>query len=139
MTNRLALCLALLIAFTIGLAAVENSQTYGPLTHSPAFQLRVTYNAVFTVPVILTEAQTGSYTAACHSKRADLAVRVAANPENYAPIFAAHLVTTSAVTSAGALTGSLSAGTLDSPITDAAMFSAISAAWSTVSGCITNP
>lgn len=137
--KRILFTLVVIVLFSGALFAVENSQTFGPLVTSPVFRMRVSYNAAFTAPVILTEASTGSYTAACHTLRANLAARVASNPESYSSVFAAHLVTMSAVTSAGTLTGTSAAGTLDSPITDAAMFSAISSAWSTVAGCITNP
>ena len=130
-------------AFAVVLASVallaDTSQTYGPLSGSPAFQSRVTFIITQEAPVILTEAQTGTYTAACHTLRANLAAQVARNPSSYAPIFASHLVTNINVTTAGALTGTLVAGTLDSPVTDAAMLAAIASQWSTVAGCITNP
>jgi hypothetical protein len=132
-----AVVLALLLA---GIAvSADTSQTYAPLKGSPLFQSRVAWTIAFTSPVILTEAATGSYTASCHTLRANLAAAVARNPDAYAPIFASHLVTMSAVTTAGALTGTLTAGTLDTPATDAALFSAVTAVWSTVAGCITNP
>lgn len=138
MTKRLSLAFVAALLMAVSLSA-DTSQTYGPLAQSPAFQSRVTWTLAFTAPVILTEAATGSYTAACHTKRAELAAQIARNPSAYAGVFAVHLSASSAVTTAGALTGTLTAGTLDSPITDAAMFSAVSAEWSTVAGCITNP
>ncbi len=145
MLKRFALAFlsALTVAVGIAILAVslsaDTSQTYGPLAQSPAFRQRVSWMLAFTSPVILTEAATGTYTAPCHTKRAALAALVAANPDGYAGIFASHLAAAAAITGAGALTGTLAAGTLDTPANDATVFSAVSAAWSTVAGCITNP
>lgn len=136
--KKLTLALVVAVLMVVGLSA-DTSHTFAPLAQSPLFRSRVTWTIAFTTPVILTEAATGSYTAACHTLRANLAAAVARNPDSYAPIFASHLVTMSNVTTAGALTGTLTAGTLDTPATDAALFSAVSAVWSTVAGCITNP
>ena len=130
---------ALLLSGGLRLLATEASQTYGPLAASPQFRMRVTYIIVTEAPVVLTEAGTGSYTAACHTLRANLAASVARTPDGYAPVFAAHLVTNINVTTAGALTGTASAGTLDTPATDAALLAAVAAQWSVVAGCITNP
>ena len=138
--KRQLLFVVLLMCLCVGpLMAVENSVTFGPLIQSARFHLRVTYIITQQAPVIETEAATGSYTAACHTLRANLAAAIARNPDSYAPIFAAHLVTNINVTSGGALTGTLAAGTLDTPATDAALLAAVASLWSTVSGCITNP
>jgi hypothetical protein len=115
----------------------DTSQTYGPLAQSPLFRMRVAFIIATEAPVILTEAGTGSYTAACHTLRSALAAGVARNPDGYAPIFASHLVTNINVTTGGALTGS--GNTLDSPASDASLLAAVASQWSTVSGCITNP
>lgn len=137
MRTRFLFTLILLVVLGAGLAAVENSNTYMPLVGSAQFTSRVSYITAMESAVILTEAQTGTYTAACHTKRAALAATVALGPAGYAPVFAVHLATNINVTSAGALTGS--GQTLDSPITDAAMLAAVASLWSTVSGCVTNP
>lgn len=133
--------LAVLVAALLSMVALhaDTSQTFGPLAQSTLFLTRVTFITTQQAPVILTEAATGSYTAACHTLRANLAAALARNPPSYAPIFASHLVTNINVTSAGALTGTLAAGTLDTPATDAALLAAIASQWSTVAGCITNP
>lgn len=128
---------ALVLASTSLVA--DTSQTYGPLAQSPLFRMRVSFIIATEAPVILTEAATGSYTAACHTLRAGLAAGVARNPDGYAPVFASHLITNINVTTGGALTGTLAAGTLDTPATDAALLAAVASQWSTVSGCITNP
>lgn len=117
----------------------DTSQTFSPLILSTQFLNRVTFIVTTETPVILTEAATGSYTAACHTLRANLAASVAKNPSAYSTIFAAHLVTNINVTTAGALTGSLALGTLDTPASDASLLAAIASQWSTVAGCITNP
>jgi hypothetical protein len=119
--------------------SADTSQTYGPLAQSPLFRMRVSFIIATEAPVILTEAATGSYTAACHTLRASLAQGVARSPDSYAPIFASHLVTNINVTTGGALTGSSSAGTLDTPASDASLLAAVASQWSTVAGCITNP
>lgn len=137
MKRILTVCLVLILT-VVGLSA-DNSQTYMPLVTSPVFTNRVQYILAQEAPVILTEAATGSYTAACHTQRAALAVQVAKGPAAFAPVFAVHLATNINVTTAGALTGSAAAGTLDSPVTDAAMLAAVASLWSAVSGCITNP
>lgn len=121
------------------LFAIENSDIYMPLVQSPVFTARAQYILAQEAPVIQVEAQTGTYTAACHTLRARLAVQVAQNPANYAPVFAVFLATNINVTTAGALTGTSAAGTLDSPVTDAALLAAVASLWSSVSGCVTNP
>lgn len=113
----------------------ENSLTYGPLAQSPQFRLRVSYALVEEAPVVLSEANS----VAGHTVRANLAAAVARDPNSYAPVFATHLSAHINVTSAGALTGTLAAGTLDTPATDAALLSAVAALWSTVAGYIVNP
>lgn len=138
MRLRLSLAVLFAIMLAIGVSA-DTSQTYGPLTKSPQFLLRVTFIVTQEAPVILTEAGSGSYTSSCHTLRANLAAAVARNPDSYASIFAAHLVTNVNVTSGGALTGTLAAGTLDTPATDAALLASVASLWSTVAGCITNP
>lgn len=135
-TFALALLAALLV--TTALLA-DTSHTFGPLKDSPTFRSRVNFIITTQAPVILAEASTGSYTAPCHGLRANLAAAVARDPGSYAPVFAAHLVTNINVTTAGALTGTAAAGTLDSPVTDAAMLAAVASQWSTVAGCILNP
>lgn len=138
--KRLALALLFVLAGALTAAAVENSVTFMPLTQSTQFTNRVAYIIAMEAPVIETEAQTGSYTAACHTLRANLAASVARNPADFsARVFATHLVTNINVTTAGALTGTVSAGTLDTPATDAALLAAVASLWSTVAGCITNP
>lgn len=136
--RRLVLALGMAVLLAVGLAA-DTSQTYGPLAQSPVFRMRVSFIIVTQAPVILTEAQTGTYTAACHTLRANLAAAVARNPDGYAPVFASHLVTNINVTTGGALTGSTAAGTLDTPASDASLLAAVASQWSTVAGCITNP
>lgn len=113
----------------------ENSITYAPLANSPLFRLRVSYVIAQEVPVVLAEA--GSV--AGHTLRANLAAAAARDPTGYAPVFATHLSTNINVTSAGALTGTASAGTLDTPATDAALFAAVASLWSVVAGYIANP
>lgn len=137
--KRIALVLSLMIVTSVGLFAVENSNTFFPLVQSPVFTGRVQYLIVKEAPVILTEAATGTYTAACHTKRAALAVSVSQNPASFAPVFAVHLTANINVTGGGALTGSASAGTLDTPAIDSSLFAAIDSLWSTVAGCVTNP
>lgn len=119
------------------LFAQQNSVTYSPLLYSQRFTDRVTYMITTEAPVIETEAATGTYTAACHTLRANLAAAVARGPQSYVPIFAAHLVTNINITTGGALTGS--GLTLDTPATDASLLAAIASLWSTIAGCITNP
>lgn len=139
MIKRAAIAVLFAGLVGVGLAAIENSVTFGPLKQSPQFRSRVTFIITQQAPVILTEATTGAYTAECHTKRASLAAAVAANPDAYAGIFAAHLATNINVVNGGALTGTLTAGTLDTPATDAALLAAVASVWSTVSGCISNP
>jgi len=138
MLKKLSLALVAALLLAVGLSA-DTSQTYAPLAQSAQFQMRVTFIITTEAPVILTEAATGSYTAACHTLRANLAAAVARNPQSYAPIFASHLVTNVNVTTGGALTGTLAAGTLDTPASDASLLAAVASQWSTVAGCITNP
>jgi hypothetical protein len=136
MRKRLSWACVLAVLGAVALSA-DTSQTYGPLVNSALFQMRVTFIIAQEAPVILTEAATGTYTAACHTIRANLAAGVARNPAGYAPVFASHLVTNINVTSAGTPIGSGS--TLDTPATDAALLAAVASQWSTVAGCITNP
>lgn len=127
--------------------AVENSLTFGPLAQSPTFRSRVIYIIVQQAPVVQVEAvaytppvgDTHTSTAACHTKRAALGASVAANPDTFAPVFASHLTTNVNVTGGGALTGTLAAGTLDTPATDGALLAAVAAIWSTIAGCVNNP
>ncbi len=145
-TRILFVALGLLAIATLA-GAQQASITFSPLVTSPRFRDRVTYIITQNAPVVLAEAQTcvssctttGTYTAACHTNRAHLAATVAANPQQFASIFAAHLVTNVNVTSAGALTGTVAAGTLDTPATDASLLAAVALQWSTVSGCVVNP
>jgi hypothetical protein len=139
MKIRVLAFLLVVLGAASSVSAQQNSLVYGPLAKSPTFQGRVVYIITTQAPVVLTEAQTGSYTAACHTLRAALAARVAASPMDFASIFAAHLVTNINVTSGGALTGTVGAGTLDTPATDAALLAAVASQWSSVAGCITNP
>lgn len=113
----------------------ENSVVYMPLVQSPTFTSRVQYILAQQAPVVLVEASavTG------HPKRAILAAAVALSPASYAPVFAVHLATNINVTTAGALTGTLAAGTLDSPVTDAALLAAVASLWNAVAGFIVNP
>jgi hypothetical protein len=138
MIRRFLFALAVAVLCAVGLSA-DTSQTYGPLTQSPTFLSRVQFITVQQAPVVLTEAATGTYTAACHTLRANLASAVARNPATYRDVFAAHLVTNVNVTTGGALTGTLAAGTLDTPASDASLLAAVASLWSTVAGCITNP
>lgn len=133
--KRTILTLALIAAATVGLFAVENSNTFMPLVQSPVFTARVQYVLAQEAPVIM--AESGAIT--CHTARAALAVSIAKNPASYAAVFAVFLATNINVTSAGALTGSAAAGTLDSPVTDAAMLAAVASLWPSVAGCVTNP
>ena len=133
------LLLLLFLTCAAPVSAQQNSNIYMPLVSSPTFTARVQYVLAQQVPTVLTEAQTGSYTAACHTLRANLAASIARSPASSAPVFAVHLATNINVTSAGALTGTVLAGTLDTPATDAALLAAVAALWSTVAGCITNP
>lgn len=115
----------------------ENSTTFFPLVQSPTFTGRVQYILVQEAPVIMAEAS--STPATTHAARAALAAAVAKSPATYAPVFAVHLTANVNVTSGGALTGTVAAGTLDTPATDAALLAAVASLWSTVSGVITNP
>lgn len=136
MLKRFALALVFVL-LSASAFAVENSNTFMPLTNSQTFVNRVTYIIAMEAPVIEVEAATGSYTAACHTLRANLAASVARGPQSYASIFAAHLATNINITTGGALTSTGS--TLDTPATDASLLAAVASLWSTVSGCITNP
>lgn len=133
--KRIVITLSFVALASVGLLAVENSNTFMPLVQSLQFQNRVQYILVQEAPVIM--AESGSVT--CHKQRASLAVTIAQSPASYAVVFAVHLATNINVTSAGALTGTSSAGTLDSPVTDAALLAAVASIWPTVSGCVTNP
>jgi hypothetical protein len=145
------LWLAIFVVVLVGGAtiaqAVENSVIYMPLIQSPQFISRVTYSMVMAAPAIELEAaaytpasgDTHPVTAACHTLRAQMAAQILhGNSGNFAPFFALRLVATSVIISAGALTGT-PGSTLDSPATDAALFSAINAEWSNVAGCVTVP
>jgi hypothetical protein len=141
------LLLAILFSLVpMTVCAQTTSVTYEPLTTSTEFLNRIAFQIVLAAPAIETEAQnytpasgdTHPSTASCHSLRAALAANVSKNPSGYALIFSEHIVTSSAVTTAGALTGSLPL-TLDTPATDAALFSAVNAMWSDTAGCITTP
>jgi hypothetical protein len=133
--RRLLLAILLLL-LPASAFAQQASVTYMPLVASFQFVNRVTFNIALAAPVIETETVAPN-TPSCHTLRAKLAAQVAASPQSYALVFAVAVVTSSAVTTAGAPTGS--GQTLDSPITDAALFSAINAAWSSIAGCITFP
>jgi hypothetical protein len=137
-----SLAAVLLALVGVGLSA-DTSQTYGPLASSAQFQMRVAFALAQQSAVVLTEAQTAvspnPYNAPCHSLRTALAAQVARNPQSYAPIFAQHLAAHVNITTAGALTGTLTAGTLDSPANDAVVLSAVANVWNPVSGCISNP
>ncbi len=142
------LLFTLILSFAaVSASAQQTSVTFMPLATSPLFQSRVTYNIVLAAPLVETEAATYTQpagdthpvTATCHSLRVQLAVAVARNPSSYAQIFAVHLVTSGNINLAGALTGTAGAGTLDTPATDGALFSAINAQWSDVAGCVTVP
>lgn len=133
MKRMLAIIVLLLLATP--LMAQQNSNTYMPLVSSPTFTNRVQYILAQEAPVI--EAESGATT--CHLARAALAVKVSQNPASYAPVFAVFLATNINVTTAGALTGTVAAGTLDSPVTDAALLAAIASIWPSISGCISTP
>jgi hypothetical protein len=144
MFRRFSLALLAAVLLAASVVAADVSQTYSPLAQSPLFRSRVSFTIAQQAGVVLTEAGTNVtppnvYNAVCHTLRASLAQGVARNPDGYAPVFASHLVTHINITSAGAPTGSLANGTLDSPATDAALLAAVAGLWSTVSGCITNP
>ena len=115
----------------------ENSNIYMPLAISPVFTNRVQYILAQYAPTVL--AEVSSVPASTHQARAALAQTVARSPASMASIFAVHLCTNVNVTSGGALTGSSSAGTLDTPATDASLFAAVNAIWNTVAGIVANP
>lgn len=115
----------------------ENSITYFPLAESPRFTGRVQYITVQQAPVVLAEAS--SSPTSTHALRAILAAKVTATPAAFAAVFAVHLSANINVTSAGALTGTSTAGTLDTPATDAALLAAVASVWSAISGVIANP
>lgn len=125
--------------------AQQTSVALMPLIQSTQFTNRVTFQVILAAPAIETESvaytpasgDTHPSTASCHTLRVKLAAAVSQNPLGYAQTFALHVITTSNVILAGALTGSVT--TLDTPATDAALFSAVSAIWSDTAGCITNP
>lgn len=145
MMRRLLFALALVLALPLAAQAQQTSVTYMALAGSNQFLNRVTFQIVLAAPLVEVEAvaytqpsgDTHPVNAACHTLRANLARAVSQSPSSYASIFAVHLITSSNVTTAGALTGTVA--TLDTPATDAALFSAVSAMWSDVAGCITNP
>lgn len=144
--KRLLLTIALLLLAAPAFAQ-QPSVTFEPLVGSTQFLNRVQFNIVQTAPLIEVEVQaytpaggdTHPSTALCHTYRAQLAANVARSPDAYAKVFAEHLVVNSAVTTAGPLTGGGNTAITDTPATDAALFSAIAAIWSTVAGCITVP
>lgn len=115
----------------------ENSRTFASLALSPAFTLRVQYILVQQAPVVMSEVS--STPPEIHAARASLAAAIVKSPAGFAPVFAMHLSANINVTTAGALTGTLLAGTLDTPATDAALLAAIASLWSVVAGVITNP
>lgn len=125
--------MAFVVLSVVNLLATENSLVYGPLANSATFRGRVVYIITQQAPVVLAEASNVT----CHTKRADLAARIAADPVNFASVFATHLTTNINVTSGGNLTGSGS--TLDTPATDAALLAAVASLWNTVAGCVANP
>lgn len=143
--KRILLAIGLVTLVSVGLSAVENSQTFFPLVQSSTFTGRVQYILAQEAQVIQIEAvaytpaggDTHPSTAVCHTLRAALAVKVAGNPAVYAGGFAVFLSTNINVTSAGALTGT--GLTLDTPATDAALLAAVAGLWSSVAGCVTNP
>lgn len=143
--KRFSLALVFVVLGSVGLFAQQTAVTLMPLTQSAQFLNRVTFQIVLTAPLIEVEAvaytpaggDTHPSTPACHTLRANLAAAISRNPSGYALIFADHLVTSSNVTTAGALTGS--GVTLDTPATDGALFSAVAAIWSNVAGYISNP
>lgn len=137
MKKRVLLIAGICLLLAPPIFGVENSVTYTPLLASTQFTNRVTFIITTEAPVIETEATSGSYTALCHTLRANLAASVARNPGAYTPVFASHVITNINVTTGGALTGTGS--TLDTPATDASLLAAIASLWSTVAGCITNP
>lgn len=141
MTHLRLTLLAVLFAVVGGVlvSAQQSSVTYMALVTSPQFLNRVAFMVAQTAPVIEAEAAgpQGAYTETCHQLRTSWATAVIRSPMIYAPVFAVSLVTTGAVTTAGALTGS--GATLDTPATDGALFSAVGAMWSALSGCITTP
>lgn len=144
--KRLFLALSMLVLARPAFAQ-QPSVTFMPLVASTQFLNRVQFNIVQTAPLVQVEAQaytpasgdTHPSTAVCHTLRAQLAASVARSPSAYAPIFAAHLLVNSAVTTAGALTGGGNTSILDTPATDAALFAAVASIWSTVAGCVSAP
>lgn len=144
--NRLLIVVALLLIAS-PVFAQQPSVSFMPLTGSTQFLNRVQFNIVQTAPLIEVEAQaytpaggdTHPSTAVCHSLRVQLAANVARSPSAFAPVFAAHLVVNSAVTTAGSLTGGGNTSIMDTPATDGALFAAVAAIWSTVAGCVTTP
>ncbi len=142
-TCAIALVVALLSG--VGLEAVENSNIYMPLVQSATFTNRVQYILAMQAPVVQVEAvaytqptgDTHPVSAACHTRRVNLATLVVVGPSSYAPVFSVFLASNINVTSGGTLTGS--GATLDTPATDAALLAAVAAIWSSVAGCVTNP
>ena len=143
--RRLLFTLSVLLVLPLAAQAQQVSVTYMALAGSNQFLNRVTFQIVLEAPLIEVEAvaytqasgDTHPVNAACHTLRANLARAVSQNPSAYAGIFALHLITSSNVTTAGVLTGTVA--TLDTPANDAALFSAVSAMWSDIAGCVTNP
>lgn len=139
--KQIILALGFAVLASVSLLAVEPSVTYMPLTQSAQFQQRVIFNIALMAPVVETEGAltngTITYTASCHTKRANLAASVAANPAAWQSVFAANLVTNVNITTGGALTGA--GATLDSPATDASLLAAVASQWSNIAGCVTNP
>jgi hypothetical protein len=145
--KRFALTVTLILLSALPVVAQQPSVTYSPLTGSTQFLNRVQFNIVQSVDAIEREAvaytpaagDSHPATAACHTLRANLAAAIARNPSGYSLVFASHLVTNGAITTAGALTGGGNTSITDTPATDGALFSAVNAIWSTVAGCISNP
>lgn len=133
--KALSLALVFVLVAVSATFASENSNIYMPLVQSPTFTNRVQYILAQEAPVILAE----SNATACHSVRTALAAQIAKGPATFAPVFAVFLATNINVTTAGALTGTSAAGTLDTPATDAALLAAVASLWSSVAGCVANP
>jgi hypothetical protein len=68
---RKIVSVVILVCVAVLELTADTSQTYSPLTQSPLFNARVQFIVTQEAPVILTEAATGTYTAACHTLRAN--------------------------------------------------------------------
>lgn len=131
--KKVCIVVALLCA-CVSLSA-DNSQTFMPLVSSPQFLNRSTYLIAQEAAAVLSEVNTTP----CHATRVSLAIQAARSPAGLSPIASVFLVSNINVTSAGALTGTLVAGTLDTPATDAALFAALDLSWNAMAGCIVHP